>query len=213
MVFRYCKERCLSCETDSILTCGKGVDGVTRAIRTDVNNILATLPSAGTHSQIGRLFSIVDNGTVNANFPSGYIIITNPSDSGRIMYLDSVIGGGRLTPTGQELNYKGALGIEIADVPVFEITEDLSIHNLNFGFPSNSAMMAGFNLTRPGGSVVFNMIQIVNPFRLNFEGKIIVPPGNTIAIGVKNYGLSLADPDSVFYEITVIWYELDIPAD
>ncbi len=93
MVFQYCKERCLSCETDSILTCGKGVDGVTRAIRTDVNNVLATLPSAGTHSQIGRLFSIVDNGTVNANFPSGYsfnVVSTDqPKLTVEVLWLDT----------------------------------------------------------------------------------------------------------------------------
>lgn len=203
------QNRTLSCETDSVQVCGQGIDGVTRNIRTDVNNVLATLPSASTQSQIGRLFSVSDFFTLNSALTTATFIISNPAGSGRIMYLDSVFGGNRIDPENQSLNYQSAITILISR----DATPGTAVEaerNLNFGLPDNSAMSASFS-NGFSGTRVASTIQVVGHFSLDFAGKIIIPPGHSVGIGVFAFGL--AGTNIIMNgELTAIWYELDQPA-
>lgn len=212
MTFEFCDQRPLSCDTDSILTCGQGIDGITRTIRTDQHNILASLSSSSTHSQVGRLFAVRDGGTLGpAEIFSHLIIFRNPPDSGRIMYLNSVICGTSLLPPNTPLNHVSATKIDLIANPLFIIFEDLTPHNLNLGSSVTSAMMVGAHPQQNGGSPFYSTLQVTNTLQLNFGGEIIIPPDRNIAVRIQTFGLSPASPEVVQFEMTVTWYELELP--
>ena len=199
----------LCCDTDSVLVCGEGIDNVNHPVRTDVNSVLATLPSASVQSQIGRLFSAVFAEFLTPESRSRLLIIENPTDSGRIIYLDSVFGGITIIPANQPLSYQTSLS--------FTLTRDTAIQgspfeerNLNFSFPDNSAMNLFFSNGVPsGGTIVAQSLQVFGQFSIDFAGKIIIPPGHNL--GVQTFAGSLIE-GSVNMRETVIWYELDLPA-
>lgn len=202
--------RSLSCDNDSVQICGLGIEGVTGTIRTDVNNILATVPSASTQSQIGRLFSttLIDQ-LLSLEIPTLSLVITNPPSSGRIMYLDSVFGGSTFfpaNPANQNLSYQSALQINIhrdalPGVDQFE-------RNLNFGFPDNSAMSASV-VNGSSGPVVASTVVVFGHFSLDSAGKIIIPPDHSVGISVNTLNVG---NNVINVSLTVTWYELDEPA-
>lgn len=206
------EDRTLSCATDSVLTCGQGIDGVTRAIRTDVNNVLATLPSASTQSQIGRLFAANGALLLSSLTPGGSIIISNPLTSGRIMYIDSILGGSNISPLFTQ-NLSSAQPIEIImrrDSAAG--TTEASVRNLNYGFPDNSVMNGTLSTALGNGDVVAYATQTFGSLiSLDFSGKIIVPPGHSFSIDALLTGVLEPDTALVQVLLTVIWYELDIP--
>lgn len=212
MTFAFCSQRPLSCETDSILTCGQGIDGITRTVRTDQHNVLASLPSSSTHSQSGRLFSVRDGGSLGpADIFSHLIIFSNPPDSGRIMYLNSVICGTNILPPDTPVNYVSSVGVDLIANPLFIIFEELTPHNLNLGSSVTSVMLVGAHPQQNGGSSFFSTIQVSNTLELRFNGEIIIPPDRNIAVRIRTFGLSPASPEVVQFEMTVTWYELDVP--
>lgn len=202
-------DRFLCCDTDSVLACGVGIDNFNRPLRTDVNSVLATLPSASVQSQIGRLFSATFAEALTIESRGRLLIIENPADSGRIAYLDSVLGGITAIPGNQPLSYQTSLS--------FTLTRDNAIQgspfeerNLNFGFPDNSGMNLFFSDGVPSGTTVAQSLQVFGQFSLDFRGKIIIPPGHNL--GIQTYAGSLSEGNVNMRE-TVIWYELALPAE
>jgi hypothetical protein len=212
MTFQFCSQRCLSCETDSVQVCGEGIDGVTRTISTDRHNVLAILPGASAQSQIGRLFSVVsDFPDITAASNGRTIIITNPSTSGRIMYIDSISGGSvNRTQPDEPVTFEAALAIDIirnaaaGNIPVV-------INSLNFAFPDNSAMSVTRVDSLASGSRVSMLTTAFGLFTLDIAGKIIVPPGRSIGVQLRAFNLEPPNTEVVLARITVTWYELDIP--
>lgn len=224
MVFEFCSQRplscekdsvtvCpppLSCENDSVTVCGEGVDGVIRTVRTDVNNVLGTLPSASVQSQIGRafisqIFVILDSQTGTEEFA---IIISNPSDSNRIMYINEVFGG---TAASDPVSPDERLAMSISfrrDPKPGPGT--LEIRNLNFGFPADSMMEATFTVQSAGGDTIALTIEEIGvSFKYNFAGIVIVPPDHSF--GVRFFGLSnVLNLTNVQVFANVSWYELDL---
>ncbi|MGE5606196.1 MAG: hypothetical protein ACM3YE_10970 [Bacteroidota bacterium] len=201
-------DRFLCCDTDSVLACGAGIDNFNHPIRTDANSVLATLPSASVQSQIGRLFSATFGEFLTPESRSRLLIIENPTDSGRIIYLDSVLGGITAIPGNQPLSYQTSLS--------FTLTRDNAIQgspfeerNLNFGFPDNSGMNLFFSNGVHSGTIVAQSLQVFGQFSLDFRGKIIIPPGHNL--GIQTFAGSLSEGNVNMRE-TVIWYELDLPA-
>jgi len=136
--------------------------------------------------------------------------IQNPEDSGRILILDKVFGGSTFfpdNPANLPLNYRSAVQIVISRNA--SLTNDpLPINNLIFGSPNNSAMRAFF-LTSVG-LPVSRSYQVAGFFDLNFAGRIIVLPGNTVGIhAVGGNDVDAADPTEV--ALTATWFELNIP--
>ncbi|HWR43391.1 hypothetical protein [Sporomusa sp.] len=172
-----------------------------------MNNVLATLPSASTQSQIGRMFSnVLDTRLLSGD--SSSIVIANPIGSGRIMYLDSVFGGCRLDPVNQALSYESTTEVRIASDPTPSAGSFAS--NLNFGFPDNSAMIVAHIFESIGGFIVAGTTQVIGHFSLDFAGKIIIPPDHSLGVEVTVPGI-LSEGNAVQVRITVTWYELDEP--
>jgi len=202
--YKYCNQRVL--KKDSV----KKTDS-NEQFKTDQHRVLLTVPNSSAYAQKGRLFAVVDNTSLSAQNFFHNILITNPLDSGRIMYLNTITGGAVLSPSDQTLSYESALEITLIRNPSFVVTQNLSIVSLNFGFTGASAMMAGRNTAHQGGSTAFSTLQTVNPILLDFAGEIVIPPGNTIAIQFAAFGLTAGNPDVIFLNTTATWYELDLP--
>lgn len=213
MTFEFCSQRVLSCEKDSIRTCGEGIDTNIRTFRTDDRGILAGLPSAAVYAQIGRLFSADFRfPNLSADNNDGTIIITNPSDSDRIMYIDSFFGGSlnQIQPE-EPITFEAALSISmLRDAAPGD--NDIPIRNLNYGFPDNSAMIATALLGLAQGTAVSEAISAFGLFTFNLGGRIIVPPGHSFGVALNAFTLRALNPAQANAQITVIWYELDIPA-
>lgn len=205
MTFEFCAQRPLSCETDSVRICGQGIDGSTRTVRTDVNNVLATIPSASTQSQMGRLFSSSFITTLTEGNPNAQMVIDNPSDSGRIMYIDSVFGGNRITDISAP-NNRLPIEIFILQDPT-PGPNPLDTRNLNYGSTEISAMTSTFAFFA-GGTFVAEKAVVLGSFDFNFEGAIIVPPGHSFGVQFSPGGSLTVS--SIRVLVTVIWYELDV---
>lgn len=202
----------LNCNRDSVLVCGRNLDGFNQAVRTDRHNVLFALPAASAYSQLGRLFAVSSTGVLSQESGiSQFLFISNPANSGRIMYLNTVSGGGMLSPPEQPLSYESTLQITLIRNPEFEVTQTLAIHNLNFGSADTSAMMAGINTIQIGGDIVTVLYQNLHSFQLNFNGEVVLPPGSTMALHFVASGLFLGNPDSLVFGATATWYEPDLP--
>lgn len=146
------------------------------------------------------------------NFEIQGVTIQNPIGSGKIMLLDSILGGSTFlpaNPSDQPLNYRSAIQIIIsrgAGISEFVLTPK----NLNFGLPDNSVMGA-FLTNNLGTTEITRAIEVLGPFSFNFAGKIIIPPGHNV--GVHLVGINKVDAsDPTQCALTVIWYELNLPA-
>jgi len=210
MAFDFCTQRPLTCETDSITVCGEGIDGVIRTVRTDVNNVLGNLPSASVQSQIGRsfisgFFAIFDT---DAGVNEVAIIIENPGDSGRIMYINKVFGGTAATdPVAPDERLSISLSFRKDPTPGADI---LSITNLNFGSGETSMMEATFTLGSPGGNTfALTSEEVGVSFKYDFVGEIIVPPGHSFGIRFLPVGRALDLTDIPLW-VNVTWNELDL---
>lgn len=204
------ENRTFSCATGSVLTCGQGIDGITRALRTDVSNMLAILPGASIQSQIGRTFGAALSFLPGAADRARIIIIVNPLGSGRVLYLNSVFGGSALSPGNQPLSHESAVTIQVVrDVPITGLA--FAPLNYNLGFPNKSAMNA-FVSTAAAGAILAGTKQIFGHFSLEFTGEIVVPPGHNIGVQIFADGLSEGSPSIVDVQLTVNWYELDASA-
>lgn len=200
----------LSCENDSVTVCGEGIDGVIRTVRTDVNNVLGTLPSASVQSQIGRAFISQINVILDSQvgIEEFGIIIRNPSDTNRIMYINELFGG---TAASDPVSPDERLAISISfrrDPPLGP--GELEIRNLNFGFPDNSLMEATFTVDTVGGDTfALTSEEIGVSFKYDFAGVVIVPPDHSF--GVRFLGLSnVLDLTNLQVFANVSWYELDL---
>ena len=86
-------DRYLSCETDSVLTCGQFSPGILQTVATDREGNIVATPAATKHSQLGQLFG-VSNDTVSV--PVGqplWLQLTNPANSGRVLHIEGIVGG------------------------------------------------------------------------------------------------------------------------
>ncbi|NLP37805.1 MAG: hypothetical protein GX357_09145 [Firmicutes bacterium] len=97
-------KRTLNCSTDSVGVCGLSVDDTThQLIKTDMNRVVATLPSAGAHAQIGRLYSTIVNVNTSGQI-TRQVLFNNTSE--RTMYLDKIIYSSVVEfPLDTPLNY------------------------------------------------------------------------------------------------------------
>ncbi|MDD4600568.1 hypothetical protein SDC9_13762 [bioreactor metagenome] len=202
----------LTCENDSIRICGCEVGGsVIHDISTDTNSILVQIPQGSAYSQIGRLFSASVFPIFTNSNTQGVLLIVNSPASNRVLYLQRIFGGSSLLPSNQPLRYESSAGILIYTDPTFSIDSSTSVPviNLNAGSSETTAMTVTQNLT--SGTVSGNLaglfIQTNGLFALDFDGQIIIPPGHSLAIDVRNV-ISTAQ-DSANILLTAVWYELD----
>lgn len=78
--------RHLRCDRDRVGACGLSVDdSALKPVKTDQHRVLATLPSASTHAQIGKLYAAVVSISTNTGI-NFQLLFSNPSK--QTMYLD-----------------------------------------------------------------------------------------------------------------------------
>jgi len=201
--------RPLSCNTDSVSICGKGVDNKISTVTTDTHSVLTTLPGASAFSQIGRLYSVATDFVLNVNNCNSVIGITNPITSNRTMYLERIIAGDILSPINQLLSYDSGIRMKIVSNPSIVESRLIEKSNLNLGYRTNSQIQACRISAFSGGTEIVRTANVAGHISIEFNGQIIVPPGHSIAIIISNE-LSLPGR-TIIGDITIIWYELNTP--
>jgi hypothetical protein len=199
MVFQYCQLRNLSCDTDSVRTCGQGIDGNIRVFQQDIFGSSSILPNSSAYSQIGRLFSIADGITL----PDTSVIYTfeNPPTNNRTMYLVNVAGGIRRFQESVLLT----MDVEIYKTTVLEVARELTPINRNLG----STVVSTLNVSEASDVEISTeyLSRTTHPsgeFSLDFYGNIIVPPGNTLAVEIRR----IFETGSGSHFNTITWFEI-----
>lgn len=198
----------LNCRKDSVGACGLSVDDSTHnRIKTDMNRVLATLPSASTHAQIGRLYSVIVNiNTVDGSGLLRQILFNNTSN--QTMYLDKIAFSSVVDfPLDTPFNYVQSVTITIIkNVVIIDPGEPRTPANLNTAFADESALAVSQNPNSTGGSPIFAIRPLGDYSSLDFDGRIVVPPNTNLVI---QYLLHEA-PNDFFLQFwsTVTWYEL-----
>ncbi|MBP1934264.1 hypothetical protein [Ammoniphilus resinae] len=194
----------LNCDTDSVSACGLSVDGSThQLLKTDNNRVLATLPSASTHSQIGQLFSTVIN--VNTNFNEvSQILFSNTSS--KTMYLDKIMCSSVVVPENTPRNYVSSVIVTIIkNVTIEALGTPLSATNLNTAFPDTASVTVTQNPNALSGTVIFGIRPLGEYASIDFDGRMIVPPNSNIIVQLL---FSLPIVVNVDFWATITWYEL-----
>ncbi|MGI6092781.1 MAG: hypothetical protein GX348_05740 [Veillonellaceae bacterium] len=197
--------RSLTCANDSIRVCGEGVDNRIRTLRTDMHNVTAALPSASTQSQIGRLFSVA--GGFDLTESNRGFILRNPANSGRLMYLHKIIGGNVLDQDVPTNNPGIRVAIRKNPTATVEVAAEERV--LNLAFADGTSVVQTERANNILGTDLVLFINDEGRFSERFDGEIIVPPGQFI--GVSMFLLNPAADVQLFADLTVIWYELDLP--
>lgn len=196
----------LTCGRDSVSVCGLSVDNSTHnLIKTDVNRVVATLPSASTHAQIGRLYSTILSFD-NTSDLLRQILFNNTSN--QTMYLDKIISSCVVTfPLNTPLNYVPSVTIVIIkNVGIVDPGAPVTPTNLNTAFTDASSLSVSTNPNAIGGTAIFGMRTAGEFVTFDFDGRIVVPPNTNLII---QYLLHQPE-DTFFLEFwsTITWYEL-----
>lgn len=128
------------------------------------------------------------------------------------MYIDSFFGG-TLNQTQAEdpITFEAAISISMLR-DAAEGDNDIIIRNLNYGFPDDSAMRATALLGLAAGTTISEAISAFGLFQFNIGGRIIVPPGHSFGVALSAFTIAPGNLAQANAQITIIWYELDIPA-
>jgi len=212
MAFEFCSQRSLSCETDSVKTCGQGVEGATHFIQTDTFGSSSVIPSPSAYSQIGRLFSYKDIVFYSDASPTFQILFRNPANNDRTMYLDKFICGITLSPQAQiPMHYECQL--------ITHIHRDLTINNLGIAVPTtplNVGFSGASSTIEVRAFVNTNFVLFKNLFinaqlnemsTVNFKGRIILPPGHDL---IFTFAANRIESANIILEqaFTIMYYEL-----
>ncbi|HHT49700.1 MAG TPA: hypothetical protein GXZ98_10480 [Firmicutes bacterium] len=198
--------RYLHCKTDSILSCGHGIDGRARPVQVDTEGAVSVLPNAATYAQAGWLFSI--NHT-NLLPPDGQFLaftFENPVANDKVMYLEQVSAGIFVNEVvGVRVNNEETIELVVAQTPqVQDVDETLTPVNNLLGSPNASTLLVrtvdDFNL----GPILFRAIHPSGELTQDFRGRIILPPGYILLIYVISRVTNISNGQLT---ATVTWWE------
>jgi hypothetical protein len=104
------------------------------------------------------------------------VIVTNPPDSDRIMYIDTVYVGSLLFPAEEPLSFESEIGIVMhRDSQPGQNATEVDIRNLNFVYPDNASLMIATetiqNPLQNQGPAVIETRQSLGLFPLIFQAK------------------------------------------
>lgn len=188
----------LSCETDSVLTCGQFSPGMLRTVATDREGNIVTIPAATKHSQLGQLFGVSNDTT---SVPVGqplWLQLTNPSNSGRVLHIQRVIGG---------IN-EGACEINLyQNAPPLANSNTVPITRRNWGSTNTSSAVV--TISANSGPVFVGLLQntfhTAGYFELEFGGELVIPSAatdQTFTLQIIN-----VSPVTINADITIVWSE------
>jgi hypothetical protein len=168
-----------------------------------------SITNAADAARKGVLYSVnLDPGTLNAK-TSGTdgiiaICLSNPEDSGKVLYLNRVMHG--LVVTGTEDN---SIDLDILKDGNWTGTGTLTAYNRNFSYTDRGAMTINYvhaTNTNPlsSGTLIStrrtgaSTAQVI----LEIAGEIIVPPAHSCTIKVSN-----ASSKSAISSLSIVWWE------
>jgi hypothetical protein len=164
------------------------------------NPVVVNDPAASIAIQQGNLFiATTDPQDMSSNIYMG-VQVTNPANSGKTIYVNSIIGGAiKDTIIGIYRNATFS-GTGTAPTP----------RNTNYGFSDTSSMTVKFLLSstdpRNNGVLLYYTMQVGGPIEINYNGRIIVPSSSadqTIYLRIVNTG-GIGNNVSIGIE----WWEL-----
>lgn len=132
-----------------------------------------TLPEAGA-AMSGLLFGIPFAATVTSSAPL-VMQVSNPGGSGRTVYISRVIASTGTASVTLTLLRNATVGGSV-----------ITPLNYNFGSAVTSAAAARTATAAPTGSpaTLMSMLLAIGPVILDFDGRIILPPGNSLTLSV-----------------------------
>lgn len=197
--------RNLNCEQDSVGACGLSVnDSTHQPIKTDVNRVVATLSSASTHSQIGQLYSVVQN---IASQDNEVLQVLFSNTSNKTMYLDKIMCSSVVFPVETPRSYVESILITIIkNVNITALGTPLFPTNLNTSFPDSPSVSVTRDPSALGGTVLFNTRPLGEFASIDFDGRVVVAPNTNIIVQfvLNNPATGLG----VDFWATITWYEL-----
>ncbi|MEK3791417.1 hypothetical protein MKX42_06750 [Paenibacillus sp. FSL R7-0204] len=145
----------------------------TEQVNTYIAPGIDTLPEAGA-AMSGLLFGIPFASTVGTSTPL-VMQVANPGGSGRTLYISRIIASTGTASVTLTLLRNATVG-GMAVTPV----------NYNFGSAVTSVSTARTATAAPTGSpaTLMSMLLAIGPVILNMDGRIILPPGNSLTISV-----------------------------
>ncbi|WNS43222.1 hypothetical protein [Paenibacillus sp. MMS20-IR301] len=145
----------------------------TEQVNTYVAPAIDTLPEAGA-AMSGLLFGVPFAATVTAAAPL-VLQVANPGGSGRTVYISRVVGSTGAAAVTLTLLRNATVGGSTT-APV----------NYNFGSAVTSVTTARTAAAAPTGSpaTIMSMLLAIGPVILDFDGRIIVPPGNSLTLTI-----------------------------
>ncbi|WP_340025648.1 hypothetical protein MHI24_10855 [Paenibacillus sp. FSL K6-1096] len=134
---------------------------------------IGSLPEAGA-AMSGLLFGIPFASTVTTSAPL-VIQVSNPGGSGRTLYISRVIGSSGTASVTLTLLRNATVGGSVV-TPL----------NYNFGSAVTSVAVARTAAAAPTGSpaTLMSMLLPIGPVIIDLDGRIILPPGNSLTITI-----------------------------
>ncbi|HHW12701.1 MAG TPA: hypothetical protein GXX33_06845 [Firmicutes bacterium] len=201
--------RYLDCKTDSVLSCGQGIDGLARPVQVDTEGAVSVLPNAAVYAQAGRLFSVTDSIVLPTGGPFIALTFENPATNGQVMYLEQVAAGIFVNEvTGERVGNEQTIDLLVAQIPqVRDVDETLTPVNNLSGSPRTSTLLVrtvdDFDL----GPVHFSNIYPSGEIEQNFRGRIILPPGHILLVLIVNRASNITN---ALLAVTITWWELPL---
>lgn len=204
------ESRYLDCKTDSILSCGKGIDGPTHPLQVDTEGAVSVLPNAAAYAQAGRLFSV--EATTLLPRIGRFVAFTfeNPAANDQVMYLEQVSAGIFINDVvGVRVNNEETLELTVAQTPqVQDVDETLTPVNNLVGSPKSSTLLVRTVNDFDLGPVHFSAIYPSGELTSDFRGRLILPPGHILLIMVIDRAQNISNALLI---ATVTWWERPLP--
>lgn len=145
----------------------------TEQVNTYIAPGIDTLPEAGA-AMSGLLFGIPFASTITTSAPL-VMQVSNPGGSGRTVYISRVIASTGTASVTLTLLRNATLGGSV-----------ITPLNYNFGSAVTSVAAARTATAAPTGSpaTLMSMLLATGPVIVDFDGRIILPPGNSLTVSV-----------------------------
>ena len=201
--------RYLDCKTDSILSCGQGIDGPTHSLQVDTRGAVSVLPNAATYAQAGWLFSVTASILLPTDGSFLAFTFENPVTNDKVMYLEQVSAGIFMNEViGTRVSNEETLELTVAQTPqVQDVDETLTPVNNLVGSPNTSTLLVRTVNDFSLGPVHFVSIYPGGELNQDFRGRIILPPGYNLLIFVSAPAMNISTGRIT---ATVTWWELPV---
>lgn len=202
-------DRFLSCKTDCILSCGEKLNGRTRPVQLDTEGAVSVVRNASVYAQAGWYFSVTNFFQIPNDGLFLAFVFENPPDNNKLMYLDQVAAGLFVSEvTGERIGNEETLELLIADQPRIELIRQTLIPQNNLiGSPDTSTLIVRTVGAADLNRIRFDALYPDGKVNQEFEGQIILPPGNNLLVFLDPFAENISTAVLV---ATVRWWELPV---